>query len=176
MAEDMAFTPEWLTKIDVANRLVCAAIRMFFAQSDPVVTHTVISAGHQILTDLCLKAGIETALRGKTLPKDQREAVNTLSNFFKHADRDADMSISVHVVPDMNTHFLMDAAVMSLQLQDNDMPTTIKVYCSWFIAKHPKGFEDVTNIAPFADYSIHPDDFTTISRLLTHGECEERGR
>jgi len=90
MADDKpAYQPEWVTKVDVARRQIVAAIRMFYERTDPIVAHSVISAGHQILTDVGAKSRIDGLLRGGKQSREGRAKWNIAANFFKHADNDA---------------------------------------------------------------------------------------
>jgi hypothetical protein len=176
MAEaQMRSEPIWVTKIDVARRQICAAIRMFFERSDPVVAHSVISAGHQILTDIGAPAGIDGLLRGKRQSTDHIRAVNFAANFFKHADRDSSARINIEPLPELSAEFLMDAVVMLQQIA-GDIPTDAKIFWSWFVSKHEDLFENIPQkgIPRFSDCNIDVDNFEQIVALLTFSEiCEE---
>jgi len=41
-----------VTKIEAARRQIDAAIRLLFSEEDPVVIHTIASAGFRILRDI----------------------------------------------------------------------------------------------------------------------------
>jgi hypothetical protein len=76
-----------ITKLAAAERLVKAAIRMFFAREDSLAVHTVAAAGYQLLVDLKAKRGMKEAadvtrtsvfhavrsFRRGTLPKNMTE-------------------------------------------------------------------------------------------------------
>ena len=164
--------PVWVTKTEVALRQVSAAVRMFFDGSDPVVTHSVISAGHQILTDLANRSGKKGLLRGRHVSADTIKAVNTAANFFKHADRDASERLNVQPIPELNAEFLMDAVFLVLQLTSSP-PMSVRVFCSWFVSKHPDLFEDVTSIPRFSEFGIDVDDFAGISAMLMLSELAD---
>jgi hypothetical protein len=55
---DYAAQPEWITKIDVAERQLCEAVRYFFERRDPIIVHALVSAGLQVLTDLGNASGV----------------------------------------------------------------------------------------------------------------------
>lgn len=82
-----------VNKLDAAERQFKAAVRMFFARTDPVSTHTLTCAASQLLADLLVSAGAGGLLRNKALINDQHwkcwiEAIKREENFFKHADKD----------------------------------------------------------------------------------------
>lgn len=181
-ASTLLYQPEWIDKLGVASRQVNAAIRMFFDQhdpifprSDPVVAHSVISAAHQILTDLCKTRGVQTLLRGKQQPKEQRDRINFTANFFKHADRNGDARINIGPLSELNAEFLMDAVYMLLSLTHGNVSTFAKIYASWFVSKHPDLFENIPSavIPRFSELSIDIDDFQQIAALLTFSEIQE---
>jgi hypothetical protein len=170
-AKPTPYTPEWVNKTDVANRQLCAAVRMFFERRDPVVAHSIISAGHQILTDLCKLKGIDAPrLRGKQKSGEEVSRINVAANFFKHADRDADGRINIEPLAEFNAEFLMDAAFMALNLFGNDTPMEMKIYCSWFVSKHPDLFKNVKSVPRFDEFGIPVDDFKSIAALLLFNE------
>ncbi len=82
-----------LTKIDVAESLISAAIRLFFEGGHPVPIYSLTSSAREILTTIGDKTGTETVLhavakrQGKTL-KELVAQVHVFASFFKHADRD----------------------------------------------------------------------------------------
>ena len=165
--------PEWVTKSDVARRHICAAVRMFFEQADPVVTHSVISAGHQIATDLCSGVGKTSMLRGKHNSREHLRNVNFAPNFFKHADRDPSAKVNITPLREMNAEFLMDAVFMLIELHGNDAPTPAKIFCSWFVSKHPELFKNVRSVPRFAEFGIDPDNFAQIAALLKFSEIHD---
>jgi hypothetical protein len=168
------YHPEWATKIDVARRQICAAIRMFFERRDPVVGHSVISAGHQILTDVGAGSDVDGLLRGKGKPREHITQMNFAANFFKHADRDSSARINIEPLPQLNAEFLMDAVVM-LQRIAGEIPTEAKIFWSWFVSKHGDLFESFSKdlVPRFADFDIDVDDFDQIAALLTFNEIKE---
>jgi hypothetical protein len=168
--------PEWLSKLDVARRQVCGAIRLFFERGDPVVLHSIISGAHQVLSDLGAKSGMETLLRAKSKSGEHYRAVNYAANFFKHADKDAEARINVEPLADLNEEFLMDAAFMLLRLCGNSIPTDVKVYMSWFVMKHEDLFDNVPKESVLfflKDHGMDPDDFKTIRAFLTSSDLHE---
>ena len=52
--------PIWIDKREVAARQIAGAILMFFEGQEPVATHSVVAAAHQILIDLGAREDIHT--------------------------------------------------------------------------------------------------------------------
>src|SRR5688572_15404158 len=100
-----AYQAEWVTKVEVARRQIVAAIRMFFERIDPIVAHSVISAGHQILTDVGAKSRIDGLLRDRKQSREERARWNIAANFFKHADNDPRARLNVEPLPELNAEF-----------------------------------------------------------------------
>ena len=82
-----------LSKIDIADAHLCAAIRMFFEDSHPVPVHTLAGAAREILNTLGEKLRMDTFLgeiaRWKGVPvEEERRKATRYVNFMEHADRD----------------------------------------------------------------------------------------
>jgi hypothetical protein len=80
-----------LTKFDAARRQLRTAIELFFADADPVSTHTLAMSAHQLLHDINRKKKGPTLILDTDTIKDEYRAewVNTIKrplNFFKHSD------------------------------------------------------------------------------------------
>jgi hypothetical protein len=88
-----------LSKIDVAEALIQAAVRLFFEGAHPVPIYVLASAAREIMTTLGQKKGIETIvdLLAKKREVPIKEVINSVhehAKFFKHADRDPTAKIS----------------------------------------------------------------------------------
>lgn len=86
-----------IEKIEVAERQLVMAIRLFFQHEDPVVIHTLLGASIQILHDYIDFWGTEEKqsayeiLKKSIAPEYIQEffkQYNKARNFFKHGDRD----------------------------------------------------------------------------------------
>ena len=176
MADDdkAPYQPEWVTKVDVARRQIVAAIRMFFERTDPIVAHSVISAGHQVLTDVGAKSGIDGLLRGRTQSREGRVKWNTAANFFKHADNDPHARLNVEPLPELNGEFLMDA-VLLLQNISGDLPIEAKIFWSWFVGTREELFENVSpEVLPrLPEMGLDPNNFQDIAEFLRFADLEE---
>lgn len=163
---DHTMQPEWVTKLDVAERQLCGAVRYFFERRDPIIVHALVAAGHQLLTDLGNVSGVVGLLKRKNQSGDHTRSLNYAANFFKHADRDPQSRINIAPLSNLTEGFLMDAVVMLQRLKGN-IPVEAKIFWSWFITKHQDLFEDSTKSIPsLADIGLAPDDFDAIVALL----------
>ena len=88
-----------LTKIDVAEALIQAAVRLFFEGAHPVPIYQLASSAREILTTIGEKVGVETILH--SIAKRKAVPVKTLINqahkfakFFKHANSDPTEKLS----------------------------------------------------------------------------------
>jgi hypothetical protein len=85
-----------LSKIDAARREINAAIRMYFADEDPVAIHAVMAGGMQIVSDLGQKQGMALGFEmgmeyiRKEKRKDMRNLMRALQNHIKHAQKPGD--------------------------------------------------------------------------------------
>lgn len=97
-------------KLDAAGRQIDAAIRMTFANEDPLAIHTVVAAGHRIIRDICEQRGdIKSYLdftdwKNSADQGDFWRRVNKTANFLKHADRDAN---AIHEFDDETSDFMI---------------------------------------------------------------------
>lgn len=157
-----------LTKLAVAQRQLCSAIRMYFCGEDELAIHTVASAAYRIVTDLKSQRGRDEVgdyylmmvfyairdYRRGTLPNylaDDRETMrwihewaeklpitatskyedtkasvspdlakqfwknrNKVTNFLKHADRDANNHISMDEVDNLSLLILAQSSYLDI--------------------------------------------------------------
>ena len=164
----------WIDKIEVVKRQVKEAIRLFFAERDLVVIHTIIASAHQILFDIGKKRGIESIVKNTSSLNNKEiqkflKTVNYPYNFFKHADKDPDKKINVGPLERFTSDFIMDAVVM-LQRLSNDIPFEAKIFWFWFVSKYPQEFEDCPDygeIKKMQAENIAEWNFSTITNFFT---------
>jgi hypothetical protein len=76
-----------VNKLDVAERQLCEAIRLFFERRDPVSVHTLVAASHELLHSLGKKRG-ELSIVKDQLPIDPEKrqewhrTIRRAQNFF----------------------------------------------------------------------------------------------
>jgi hypothetical protein len=104
-----------VSKLDAARAQIDAAIEMYFVADNPIALHILTAAAYNILRDIALKDGSEHPFIKTSFineyPKEKqkviREYLNRPENFFKHAERDAEASITFN--PEITEILLMDA-------------------------------------------------------------------
>ncbi|MBI3374243.1 MAG: hypothetical protein HY017_21170 [Betaproteobacteria bacterium] len=150
-----------ITKQAAAQRQIDAAIRILFAEEDPLAVHTVVAAAHTILIDLAHKSEKQTALDDayshalkqlheylphKTIGLDLRKFKTLFqrvrrqpANFLKHADRDAAETLNLATLE--TDHLLLEACARYRDLGFE--PTTeMYAFCKWHLAAYPHEEED----------------------------------
>lgn len=135
----MAGHEESVTKLDAARRHMNEAIRMLFAQCDPLAIHTLACAATQVLSDLCKARGIPSLLRGADGIRQERrkewiDAIKRAENFFKHADRTPDEVLVFN--REQTEIVLLEAGSLYWQLTRHYTFEGF-VYYLWASAKYP---------------------------------------
>ena len=128
---------EWINKIEVATREVRTSVRFIFEETDPIIVHSIISAAHQILSDLSRQH--QRARSMVKPPGCNRKLLNNAANFFKHADRDPSERINIEPLPEMNSMLLVDAIVM-LQTISGSLPMEAKIFWAWYMVNREEDF------------------------------------
>lgn len=83
-----------MTKLDVAQREINAAVRLLFDRGDPLAVMMIAAAARGILSDLCKFSGKKSFIDDlhEEVPSEERRKLyreaNYLSNWCKHADSD----------------------------------------------------------------------------------------
>lgn len=143
----MSSPSQTVSKVDVATRQIREAVFLFFEQRDIIVIHTVIAAAHQILFDLGKHAGISSVVKDTAALKDDEvqaflHDVNYPYNFFKHADRDPDKSVSIGPMERLTADFIMDSVLM-LQRLSGSIPREAHNYWAWFVSRYSEEFDNL---------------------------------
>ena len=125
-----------LSKIDVAEAQIRTAVRMFFEGQHPVPIFTLANAAREIVASIGEQTDVRTVQsdlaeqRGVPVKK-LVQPLSRISNFFKHADRDADAYLE----------FDEDDLEVVLQLACHDfgrvtggMPIEAQIYEVWVTA------------------------------------------
>jgi hypothetical protein len=88
-----------VTKLDAARRHLSTAIRLWFADGDPVSIHTLSYAAYEVVHVLSRKANrTDKLLFDNDYIKDEfrsdfNKLIKAAPNFFKHADKDANSTL-----------------------------------------------------------------------------------
>ena len=122
-----------LTKIDVAEAQIRAAVWMFFREGHPVPVYTLANAAREIVASIGEKIAVETVqrelavTRGVTV-KELTRPLATSANFFKHADRDADAIIEFD---EKDTEVALQLACHDFGRITGGMPIEAQIYEAW---------------------------------------------
>jgi hypothetical protein len=132
-----------VTKLDAAKRQLRTAIELWFADADPVSVHTLAAAAHEIVHTLYRRKGLSGLMFDSPLIRDDMRSefarrVKAISTFFKHAQRDADETLSFNPVAN-ETHMLF--ATYGLHLMGESHEITEKALIAWFMLHEPQFFE-----------------------------------
>jgi len=141
-----------LSKLEVAQRQLVTAIRLFLQDDEPVSIYTLASNAWEVIDALCTERGIDSIsneTRGH-IPahKDlKRHYINDpYRNFFKHADRDFDEILGGF--DDTKNDAVLFLAAEDYMRMQNKSPVEFQVYQLWFLSLNvdkiaPGDMEDV---------------------------------
>lgn len=117
------------------------AIRLFFANADPVSIHTLTSAARTLLRDLLRgqgrEVGLDAIFREGIRPEKLTEVGGLLveaQNFFKHADHDPDEVFDFN--PETTVIVLWDSCALYYGLTTQRVPL-FAVFTAWWALAHP---------------------------------------
>jgi hypothetical protein len=119
-----------LTKIDVAEAQIKAAVRMFFEGAHPVPVYTLANAAREIVATIGELIDVETAHQivaakhGTTVVKQIRD----IANFFKHADRNPRDTIELN---ETKVELVLELACNDFARVTGGMPIEAQVYEAW---------------------------------------------
>jgi hypothetical protein len=158
----MITTP--VSNLDAANRQLCTAIRMFFADDDAVAVHTLACAAREIYEKHCGTAGIERMLdyiKESNSSRTQKEIMKILNeprNFFKHPSKHPDETIDFS--DEMNDFILFTACHDCAMLCTVNQACEVQAYTIWFQAVNPQ-LHDAGDALLLTDFP----DLETASRV-----------
>jgi len=123
-------------KLDAARRQLETAVRLYFAEADPVSIHTLTAAAHAVL------AGLNKARRGPPMLEEQmlgwvkpamlpeaKRRLKAAANFFKHADRDPN---AIYAFSPSQTEVLLFDAGETYRRLTGELVPTLAAYRIWF--------------------------------------------
>jgi hypothetical protein len=125
-----------LSKFDAIRAQLDAAIELYFVSENLVATHTLAAAAYNALKDIAKLEGAEHPFLKndyiQSLPvKEQRKTIKCLNdpeNFFKHADRDPNNTLSFN--PELTETLLMDACAY-FKSSSEEKPKYYDVFKVW---------------------------------------------
>jgi hypothetical protein len=133
-----------LTKIDIAEANLTAALRLFFEDAHPVPVHTLANAAREVLGVIGEKVQADIFLnqlaqrRSVSVSEYLKKATAT-ANFMKHADRDPDAVLDFS---DQVNDFMLFWACRDFVTVAKGLPIEAQVFDSWFFATQVKRVRD----------------------------------
>jgi hypothetical protein len=124
-----------VNKINAVHRQINTAIRMWFADDDPVAIHTLVAAAHELLHTLFKRAGLSGLLFDSPAIKEEfrsdvAKALKAPATFFKHSQRDPDGTITFH--PGLNELILIYCiSGLNRMNEPNSVETTALGWWLW---------------------------------------------
>jgi hypothetical protein len=142
-----------VTKLEVANRELCTAIRMFFADGDAVAVHALACAASEIYERHGGKAG-DIPATGSIMSSDtdcreneQWEIRDGSRDFFKGVEKD--LADRIVFSDEMNDFVLLAASNDCASLSGLNPPIEVQVYTAWFRAVYAQTEETLAPADPF---------------------------
>jgi hypothetical protein len=131
-----------VNKIEAAQRQIDVAIRLLFANEDPVAIHTLVSAAFRILRDVAEKRGSvqEHELLKKMIVSGKEKEfwgmIGEAANFFKHGARDTEKVLK-GVKEEVNDYMLCMACFYYKGLGHTLTPE-MNALMNWCLILYPK--------------------------------------
>jgi len=152
------------SKLDAARRQMETAITLYFLEGDPVSIHSLTAASYAVLRDLnAHRGGAPMFTKEGSLdhikPESRKEyirLVNEAENFFKHADRDPNETLTFD--PGQSEVLLFDCCMKYRELTGEVLP----------LATLFQGWSRLTWARPFIDDSEFQRQAADIEKSLPH--------
>jgi hypothetical protein len=140
-----------LTKIEVAERQLRIAIKIYFEEKDePVSVHTLASAALKVLSDMSSSLDGTSSIMDRLVEtsrvEDRRETIRKIReyrNYFNHADRDKDVALEFKSY--LNDYYLFDAVNLYQQITKNIVDEFL-VFQLWFYLQHKEIYKGVGSV------------------------------
>jgi hypothetical protein len=132
-------TTRTITKLEAAQRQLTTAIRMFFADGDPVAVHTLACPAREIYEKHCRKAGqgrmfdlLQAGNRGRA-EKELWNLLNAARNLFKHEGDSLDQSIEFDDT--MNDFAILSACTDCATLCSLNQPVEVQAFSRFGLSR-----------------------------------------
>lgn len=170
-----------ITKVEAAKRQFNAAIRLYFANEDPIAVHALLAGGLQILTDLGAKKGLKLGIEsGIAFIRTERQAefrrlMRNPQNFIKHADVDGDEDKVLEYRPATLEAFLT-IAINDYQIYTGQQTPEIRVYKGWFAMHNPETLVEDETKNKFSEflstYGVGEDDKPIMLKIIEQARAD----
>jgi hypothetical protein len=166
---------ELVAKLEVAERQLRVAIRLFFERRDMIAVHTLAAAARGVLRDLGRRKGFMSIFEEGIInirPEKQDEFKRLIvkpQNFFKHADKDPDGQLKFFF--EVTQFHLFDATRLLVSLTGHYVPETVTML-GFFVVKYPAlfNFDGMPELQKARELvqNLNPNDFDTILNAIDH--------
>ena len=136
-----------ISKCDAAKRQLRTAIRIWFANGDPVAVHTLAFAAYEVLHSISVKRDpnrnpvliFDSLLIEEERRREWNQLMRKEANFFKHADRDGDLVIEFN--PEVSLFFIFFAIIARDDCGEPDSDEE-SAFIVWLRLNRPKMFSE----------------------------------
>jgi hypothetical protein len=134
-----------VSKLEAARTQLETAITLFFQEGDAVSVHTLVAAAHTIVQDVNKSRGgspmlmkdLMISIVPQSKRKEVHEKLNRAENFFKHADRDPNGTLTFR--PSVTPFLIFDAALKYHEMT-NETPAGVNIFMWWMRGTMPELF------------------------------------
>ena len=128
-----------VTKLDAAQRQLRTAIRLWFADADPIAIHTLVAASHEIIHRLFRNAGHSNLFFDSTIINDDHRGdfaklMKAPAAFFKNANHDSGAEMNFH--PRINETLIV-FSVTGLSRMGISLGVEESAFGEWFTLHNP---------------------------------------
>lgn len=160
------------TKSEAVIRQLDVAIDLLFSGSDPLAIRTLISAAHGILADLVERTTPGESWRSNMIEESGLSKgaalilINGTANYLKHADRDANSTLSLSEEENDDVMF-----VATLECAKLEYPLSHKMqaYQIWYLASYPEKIGRATEIVEVSLKALPDLELLERSKRLDRG-------
>jgi hypothetical protein len=142
----MAWLTIEITKFEAARRQLDTAIELWFSDGDPVSTHALAYAAHEILHRLYRRRGLTDLMFDTSIIKDEYrnefcKRLKESGNWFKHADKEKNPDEKWSFAPETNEIFLLICCV-AISRMDYPLNAQESAFVLWNRLHKPRLFPD----------------------------------
>jgi len=130
-----------VSKLEGAERLLKASVRLFFEEIDILAVHSLAAAAHEVLRTLLLREGKKGSFLKDNdyikpeYAKEYHDLMNHPQNFLKHADRDPEGVLDFY--EDGTPFWILDAIGLYTKLTGKMQHRDFFIFFAWFAQQYP---------------------------------------
>ena len=135
-------SPDEVSKIEAAERLLAAAVRLFFENRDVLPTVSLTAAASQVIHDLLKHKGMSSLLRSGAVIQEEHRAqfvrwFKGFENFLKHADNDPNAR---HEFDWIFAEFMLHGVAFDYGMLKRTSTWPLDLFHAWALSNHPERF------------------------------------